>query len=253
MPTPRRRRSSSTSRTVTGVRLEITDANEHGEHKYVAVSEFDIANTPARTNTVYATAELSAGTDGPLISRPARPPARSPVALRTSMRPSPVYCAEVRGGTTVTLTAEQVDGLEFVGWFAPCSKEPVSTDASCKITADHNVALEAPTNASAGTRSSPVGSRARSRIPSRSRTQPEPEPAPQPYAAERQPAPSSPLSQQQPGDRPDDKPVDKPSSKPSGQSDDKLVATGDVLMAMVGTALVGGMGLVAAGAKRRRR
>ena len=66
---------------------------------------------------------------------------------------------------------------------------------------------------------------------------PEPEPAPQPDP------------EQQPGDRPDD----KPSAKPSGQSDDKLVATGDVSMAMVGTALVGGMGLVAAGAKRRRR
>ncbi len=49
------------------------------------------------------------------------------------------------------------------------------------------------------------------------------------------------------------KPVDKPISKPTCQSGDNLVATGEVSMAMFGTAIVGGMGLVAAGPKRRRR
>ena len=213
-----------------------------------------------------------------------------------------MYRAEVKSGTTVTLTAEQVDGLEFVGWFAPCSKEPVSTDASCKVTADHNVALEArykriggdPIVPPAPTKhtvtflvddeavstaevvdgklvaepaapkkdgytfdgwflgakkydfSTPVTedltlvARFTKVVPNPG-PEPEPEPAPQPGP------------EQQPGDRPDDKPVDKPGSKPSGQSDDKLVATGDVSMAMFGTALVGGMGLVAAGARRRRR
>ena len=224
--------------TVYGVRLEITDANEHGGHKYVAVSEFDIANTPARTNTVYAHGKsYAAGTDGALDLATGKAAGQIAGSAEDLDASKPVYRAEVKSGTTVTLTAEQVDGLEFVGWFAPCSKEPVSTDASCKVTTDHNVALEARYKRIGGDPIVPPA--------------PEPEPAPQPDP-EPEPAPQ-PDPEQQPGDRPGDKPVDKPSPKPSGQSDDKLVATGDVSMAVVGTALVGGMGLVAAGAKRRRR
>lgn len=224
--------------TVYGVRLEITDANEHGGHKYVAVSEFDIANTPARTNTVYAHGKsYAAGTDGALDLATGKAAGQIAGSAEDLDASKPVYRAEVKGGTTVTLTAEQVDGLEFVGWFAPCSKEPVSTDASCKVTADHNVALEARYKRIGG---DPI-------VPPAPDPEPQPDPEPEP-----EPAPQ-PDPEQQPGDRPDDKPVDKPSSKPSGQSGDKLVATGDVSMAMVGTALVGGMGLVAAGAKRRRR
>ena len=224
--------------TVYGVRLEITDANEHGGHKYVAVSEFDIANTPARTNTVYAHGKsYAAGTDGALDLATGKAAGQIAGSAEDLDASKPVYRAEVKSGTTVTLTAEQVDGLEFVGWFAPCSKEPVSTDASCKVTADHNVALEARYKRIGG---DPI-------VPPAPDPEPQPDPEPEP-APEPQPDP-----EQQPGDRPADKPVDKPSSKPSGQSDDKLVATGDVSMAMVGTALVGGMGLVAAGARRRRR
>lgn len=220
--------------TVYGVRLEITDANEHGGHKYVAVSEFDIANTPARTNTVYAHGKsYAAGTDGALDLATGKAAGQIAGSAEDLDASKPVYRAEVKSGTTVTLTAEQVDGLEFVGWFAPCSKEPVSTDASCKVTTDHNVALEARYKRIGG---DPI-------VPPAPQPDPEPEPEPAP-----QPDP-----EQQPGDRPGDKPVDKPSPKPSGQSDDKLVATGDVSMAMVGTALVGGMCLVAAGARRRRR
>lgn len=224
--------------TVYGVRLEITDANEHGGHKYVAVSEFDIANTPARTNTVYAHGKsYAAGSDGALDLATGKDAGQIAGSAEDLDASKPVYRAEVKGGTTVTLTAEQVDGLEFVGWFAPCSKEPVSTDVSCKVTADHNVALEARYKRIGG---DPI-------VPPAPDPEPQPDPEPEP-----EPAPQ-PDPEQQPGDRPGDKPVDKPSSKPSGQSDDKLVATGDVSMAMVGTALVGGMGLVAAGARRRRR
>lgn len=287
--------------TVYGVRLEITDANEHGGHKYVAVSEFDIANTPARTNTVYAHGKsYAAGTDGALDLATGKAAGQIAGSAEDLDASKPVYRAEVKGGTTVTLTADQVDGLEFVGWFAPCSKEPVSTDASCKVTADHNVALEArykriggdPIVPPAPTKhtvtflvddeavstaevvdgklvaepaapkkdgytfdgwflgekkydfSAPV-TEDLTLVAKFTKVAPNPGPEPEP---EPQPGP-----EQQPGDRPDNKPVDKPSSKPSGQSDDKLVATGDVSMAMVGTALVGGMGLVAAGVKRRRR
>ena len=287
--------------TVYGVRLEITDANEHGGHKYVAVSEFDIANTPARTNTVYAHGKsYAAGTDGALDLATGKAAGQIAGSAEDLDASKPVYRAEVKGGTAVTLTAEQVDGLEFVGWFVPGSKEPVSTDASYKVAADHNVALEArykriggdpivPPAPTKHTVTFMVDDEAVSTAevvdgktvaePAAPKKDgytfdgwflgekkydfstpvtedltlvakftkvtpnpgPEPEPAPQPDP------------EQQPGDRPDDKPVDKPSAKPSGQSDDKLVATGDVSMAMFGTALVGGMGLVAAGAKRRRR
>lgn len=290
--------------TVYGVRLEITDANEHGGHKYVAVSEFDIANTPARTNTVYAHGKsYAAGTDGALDLATGKAAGQIAGSAEDLDASKSVYRAEVKAGSTVTLTAEQVDGLEFVGWFAPCSTEPVSTDRVYKVTADYSIALEArfkrtgddpvpPAPAMYAVAfevdgkvvdtvavedgktvvepaapkkdgytfdgwflgakkydfSAPVTEDltlvARfTKVAPNPGPEPEPEPDPEP-----QPDP-----EQQPGDRPDDKPVDKPSSKPSGQSDDKLVATGDVSMAMVGTALVGGMGLVAAGAKRRRR
>lgn len=224
--------------TVYGVRLEITDANEHGGHKYVAVSEFDIANTPARTNTVYAHGKsYAAGTDGALDLATGKAAGQIAGSAEDLDASKPVYRAEVKGGTTVTLTAEQVDGLEFVGWFAPGVADPVSTDSSYQVSTDHNVALEARYKRIGG---DPI-------VPPAPQPDPEQQPEPQPDP-EPQPGP-----EQQPGDRPDNKPVDKPSSKPSGQSDDKLVATGDVSMAMVGTALVGGMGLVAAGARRRRR
>ena len=224
--------------TVYGVRLEITDANEHGGHKYVAVSEFDIANTPARTNTVYAHGKsYAAGTDGALDLATGKAAGQIAGSAEDLDASKPVYRAEVKGGTTVTLTAEQVDGLEFVGWFAPGVADPVSTDSSYQVSTDHNVALEARYKRIGG---DPI-------VPPAPQPDPEQQPEPQPDP-EPQPGP-----EQQPGDRPDNKPVDKPSSKPPGQSDDKLVATGDVSMAMVGTALVGGMGLVAAGARRRRR
>lgn len=224
--------------TVYGVRLEITDANEHGGHKYVAVSEFDIANTPVRTNTVYAHGKsYAAGTDGALDLATGKAAGQIAGSAEDLDASKPVYRAEVKGGTTVTLTAEQVDGLEFVGWFAPGVADPVSTDSSYQVSTDHNVALEARYKRIGG---DPI-------VPPAPQPDPEQQPEPQPDP-EPQPGP-----EQQPGDRPDNKPVDKPGSKPSGQSDDKLVATGDVSMAMFGTALVGGMGLVAAGARRRRR
>ena len=224
--------------TVYGVRLEITDANEHGGHKYVAVSEFDIANTPARTNTVYAHGKsYAAGTDGALDLATGKAAGQIAGSAEDLDASKPVYRAEVKSGTTVTLTAEQVDGLEFVGWFAPGVADPVSTDSSYQVSTDHNVALEARYKRIGG---DPI-------VPPAPDPEPQPDPGPEPG-----PAPQ-PDPEQQPGDRPDDKPVDKPSAKPSGQSDDKLVATGDVSMAMIGTALVGGIGLVAAGAKRRRR
>ncbi len=282
--------------TVYGIRFEATKSNDD----WVAVSEFDIANTPARTNTVYAHGKsYAAGTDGALDLATGKAAGQIAGSAEDLDASKPVYRAEVEAGSTVTLTAEPTDELEFVGWFAPCSTEPVSTDRVYKVTADYNIALEARFKRTGDDPVPPAPAThavafavdgkvvdtvavedgktvAEPTAPKKDGytfdgwflgekkydfstpvtedltlvakfTKVTPNPGPEPG-----PAPQ-PDSEQQPGDRPDDKPVDKPSAKPSGQSDDKLVATGDVSMAMIGTALAGGIGLVAAGAKRRRR
>lgn len=282
--------------TVYGIRFEATKSNDD----WVAVSEFDIANTPARTNTVYTHGKsYAAGTDGALDLATGKAAGQIAGSAEDLDASKPVYRAEAEAGSTVTLTAEPTDELEFVGWFAPCSTEPVSTDRVYKVTADYNIALEARFKRTGDDPVPPAPAThavafavdgkvvdtvavedgktvAEPTAPKKDGytfdgwflgekkydfstpvtedltlvakfTKVTPNPGPEPG-----PAPQ-PDPEQQPGDRPDDKPVDKPSAKPSGQSDDKLVATGDVSMAMIGTALVGGIGLVAAGAKRRRR
>ncbi len=282
--------------TVYGIRFEATKSNDD----WVAVSEFDIANTPARTNTVYTHGKsYAAGTNGALDLATGKAAGQIAGSAEDLDASKPVYRAEVEAGSTVTLTAEPTDELEFVGWFAPCSTEPVSTDRVYKVTADYNIALEARFKRTGDDPVPPAPAThavafavdgkvvdtvavedgktvAEPTAPKKDGytfdgwflgekkydfstpvtedltlvakfTKVTPNPGPEPG-----PAPQ-PDPEQQPGDRPDDKPVDKPSAKPSGQSDDKLVATGDVSMAMIGTALVGGIGLVAAGAKRRRR
>lgn len=282
--------------TVYGIRFEATKSNDD----WVAVSEFDIANTPASTNTVYASGKsYDVNEDGDLDLTTGKPVSAFAGSVENQDESKFVYRAEVEAGSTVTLTAEPTDELEFVGWFAPCSTEPVSTDHVYKVTADYNIALEArfkrtgddPVPPAPATHavafavdgkvvdtvavedgktvaeptapkkdgytfdgwflgekkydfSTPV-TEDLTLVAKFTKVTPNPGPEPEP-----EPLPGP---EQQPGDRPGDKPVNKPGSKPSGQSDDKLVATGDVSMAMVGTALVGGMGLVAAGAKRRRR
>ena len=289
------------TQSVYGVRLEVTDANLHGGNKYIAVSEFDIANKPARTNTVYVEGRsYLANEDGTLDLTTGKVASLFKGSAEDLDDAKSIYRAEVKAGAKVTMNAESDDELEFVGWFAPGVADPVSTDSSYQVPTDHNIALEArfkriggdpivppaPTKHTvtfmvddeAVSTSEVVDGKtvAEPTAPKKdgytfdgwflgekkydfskpvtedltlvarfTKVAPNPGPEPEP---EPQPDP-----EQQPGDRPDDKPVDKPSSKPSGQSDDKLVATGDVSMAMVGTALVGGMGLVAAGAKRRRR
>ena len=273
---------------VCGIRFEATKSNDD----WVAVSEFDIANKPASTNTVYVAGKsYGVNKDGNLDLATGKPVSAFTGSIEDQDESNSVYRAEVKPGSVVTLTAEPTDELEFVGWFAPCSTEPVSIDPTCKVTADYNMALEArfkrtgedpvmhavtfevdgkvvdtvavedgklvaePADVPAkdgytfdgwfaGEKefdfSKPVTGDLKL-VAKFSKVTPNPGPEPEPAP---QPDP-----EQQPGDRPDD----KPSAKPSGQSDDKLVATGDVSMAMVGTALVGGMGHVAAGAKRRRR
>ena len=130
---------------VYGVRLEITDANEHGNNKYVAVSEFDIANKPVPTNTVYVAANsYAAAEDGTLDLATGKPVDGVVTGTGKDLDDSKsVYRAEVKAGSELTMTAKPGEKLEFVGWFAPCSDEPVSEDLAYKVPTAYNVALEA--------------------------------------------------------------------------------------------------------------
>ena len=132
------------TRDVYGVRLEVTDANLHGGNKYIAVSEFDIDNRPARTNTVYVEGKsYLANEDGTLDLKTGKAASLFKGSADDLDESKSVYRAEVKAGAKVTMKAESNEDLEFVGWFAPCSEKPVSTDASYVVPTDHNVALEA--------------------------------------------------------------------------------------------------------------
>lgn len=132
------------TQTVFGVRLEVTDANQHGGNKYIAVSEFGIANKPARTNTVYVQGMSYRANDAGELDLSTGKPAGTLTGTAEDLDASgSVYRAEVKAGGKVTVTAEPDEGQEFVGWFAADSDEPLSTEASYKVPADYNVAFEA--------------------------------------------------------------------------------------------------------------
>ncbi len=219
------------TQSVYGVRLEVTDANLHGGNKYIAVSEFDIAKKPVATNTVYVEGKsYLANEDGALDLSTGKAVAAFSGSAEDLDGSKSVYRAEVKAGTKVTMTANPTDDLEFVGWFAPYSLEPVSTDLAYEVSADYNVSLEARFKRLAD---DPV-------VP----------PAPEPN-----PNPEPPATQPEPESKPEPGPEQKPGTsqshsgkKPGG----KLVATGDASMLMIGASLLGGMGLMAAGASRRR-
>lgn len=82
---------------------------------WVAVSEFDIANKPATTCTVYVEAEGNGTVSG---------------------------AAEVISGTQVTVTATPKTNVTFLGWFNSLG-EKVSEDAAYTFTVETNTALVA--------------------------------------------------------------------------------------------------------------
>ena len=129
------------AQTVFGVRFEATQSNDN----WVAVSEFDIANKPAPTNSVYvASKSYVAAEDGTLDLTTGKAVDSVVSGTAEDLDDSKsVYRAEVKGGTELTLTAKPGEKLEFVGWFVPGSDEPVSEDLSYKVPTDYNVALEA--------------------------------------------------------------------------------------------------------------
>ena len=123
-----------------GVRFEATKSND----EWVAVSEFDIANKPAPASTVYArgmsyvaaqdgSLDMSAGELGGIVTG----------SVEDADASDAVFRADVKPGSKVTLTAKAGDDMEFMGWFAPCSSEPLSEETSYEVAADYSVALEA--------------------------------------------------------------------------------------------------------------
>ena len=129
------------AQTVFCVRFEATQSNDN----WVAVSEFDIANKPAPTNSVYvASKSYVAAEDGTLDLTTGKAVDSVVSGTAEDLDDSKsVYRAEVKGGTELTLTAKPGEKLEFVGWFVPGSDELVSEDLSYKVPTDYNVALEA--------------------------------------------------------------------------------------------------------------
>lgn len=126
--------------TVYAVRFEATKASD----KWVAISEFDIANKPTPVNTVYAQGvSYTTAADGALDLASGKPAGVITSSVTDADTSDSVYRTDVSAGTKVTLTAEAGKDMTFVGWFAPGSDEPVSTEPTVGVTADYSVALEA--------------------------------------------------------------------------------------------------------------
>ncbi len=130
--------------TVYGVRFEVTDSAAANGKKWVAVSEFDIANTPAQTSTVYAAGmSYQAAEDGSLDMASGKAGGTITGTAEDADASASVYRADVERGGSVTLVAKPAANMEFVGWFAPCSAEPLSREASYTVDAAYSVAVEA--------------------------------------------------------------------------------------------------------------
>lgn len=125
---------------VYGVRFEATQSNDD----WVAVSEFDIANKPLPASTVYAHGmSYAPSDDGELDLATGKQAGVITGSVEDADASESVYRSDVPAGSKVTLTAKPGKNMEFVGWFAPCSSEPVSTDPTFEVTAEYSVALEA--------------------------------------------------------------------------------------------------------------
>ena len=126
--------------TVYGVRFEATQSNDD----WVAVSEFDIANKPLPASTVYAHGmSYAPSDDGELDLATGKQAGVITGSVEDADASESVYRSDVPAGSKVTLTAKPGKNMEFVGWFAPCSSEPVLTDPTFEVTAEYSVALEA--------------------------------------------------------------------------------------------------------------
>ena len=275
------------AQTVFGVRFEATQSNDN----WVAVSEFDIANKPAPTNSVYvASKSYAAAEDGTLDLTTGKAVDSVVSGTAGDLDDSKsVYRAEVKGGTELTLTAKPGEKLEFVGWFAPCSDEPVSEDLSYKVPTDYNVALEARfKRVDGGVTPDPepktftVTFKADGKVvetveveEGKAVAKPATDPVKDGYTfvawqldgkdfdfATKVTSDIELVAKFQKNEDPEppvnpDKPVnpDQPVNpdRPSGNKGDSLVQTGDASMAVAALSMLGGSGLLAAGYARARR
>ena len=275
------------AQTVFGVRFEATQSNDN----WVAVSEFDIANKLAPTNSVYvASKSYAAAEDGTLDLTTGKAVDSVVSGTAGDLDDSKsVYRAEVKGGTELTLTAKPGEKLEFVGWFAPCSDEPVSEDLSYKVPTDYNVALEARfKRVDGGVTPDPepktftVTFKADGKVvetieveEGKAVAKPATDPVKDGYTfvawqldgkdfdfATKVTSDIELVAKFQKNEDPEppvnpDKPVnpDQPVNpdRPSGNKGDSLVQTGDASMAVAALSMLGGSGLLAAGYARARR
>lgn len=130
--------------TVYGVKFEVTDSAAANGKKWVAVSEFDIADAPVQMSTVYAAGvSYQAADDGSLDMASGKAGGTVTGTAEDADAAASVYRADVERGSSVTLTAKPAANMEFVGWFAPCAAEPLSREASYTVDASYSVAVEA--------------------------------------------------------------------------------------------------------------
>lgn len=132
------------------VKFEAYDSKVDGSNKkWVAVSEFDVANKPAVLNTAYARGmSYGVAEDGSLDLTSGKPSGSVTASVKNGKvedldKSESIFRGEVKGGTKVTFEAKAAAGQKFVGWFAAGATEALSTEPTLTVAVDANYAVEA--------------------------------------------------------------------------------------------------------------
>ena len=132
------------------VKFEAYDSKVDGSNKkWVAVSEFDVANKPAVLNTAYARGmSYGVAEDGSLDLTSGKPSGTIAASVKNGKvedldKSESIFRGEVKGGTKVTFEAKAAAGQKFVGWFAAGATEALSTEPTLTVAVDANYAVEA--------------------------------------------------------------------------------------------------------------
>ena len=132
------------------VKFEAYDSKaDGGQKKWVAVSEFDVANRPAVFNTAYARGMVyGVAEDGSLDLTSGKPSGTITASVKNGKvedldKAESVFRGEVKGGTKVTFEAKAAAGQKFVGWFAAGATEALSIEPTLTVAVDANYAVEA--------------------------------------------------------------------------------------------------------------
>ncbi|MDO4595657.1 MAG: discoidin domain-containing protein [Coriobacteriaceae bacterium] len=226
---------------VCAVKFEVTDSAAANGKKWVAVSEFDIANAPAPTSTVFAQGMAYPEKDGKLDLSSGKPSGTVKGNVADEDGTDSVFRADVASGEQVTLSAVPAKDTKFIGWFAAGSDEPVSTEASYTVDAVYSEALEARFKVFPKTPEPPVDPN-------------KPEPPVGPQGPEDSQGGTQPESQKPEGGRPQQKPESaKPQQKPAKPSEGDLAQTGDASTVVTAGAAFVAVASIAGGAVLRRK